>query len=66
MKMIKNRLLSDNRRKDSRLLKQDPNYAESTFLTLEDAVGKIAAIVEIQDVSTQVCGQRLVCAVREP
>lgn len=74
MKMIqKYRLVADSRRKEWRLLKQGANYAESIFLTLEDAinklpdaVGNIAAIVEIHDVSGEVCGQHLVCADREP
>ncbi|MES2781876.1 MAG: hypothetical protein V4657_03695 [Pseudomonadota bacterium] len=67
MKMIQeNMSIRDDRRNERRVLKRDATYAESIFLTLEDAVGKIAAIEEIHDVSTQVRGQHLVCAVREP
>lgn len=66
------RLEEDGRRNEWRLSKRAANYAESIFLSLEDAIGKLpdaigntTAVVEIHDSSGAMCGAHILRANRK-
>lgn len=72
MMIQKYTLIEDGGRNEWRLLKQGASYVESIFLTLDDAiiklpdaVGNIAAIVEIRDGSGAICGKHFLQANRK-